>query len=133
MSWYKKKIKTGIDKIAIASRLKMNRNSSVYEAILETYPNMADKQVMAVMLRYANDIRKMSKGMKFVTAEEKKLENQMKSLSKTNLDLIEDHVKNIKKLINSNSLEAWMVDKVATARNDLNDVKMGLMENNEDH
>jgi len=71
--------------------------------------------------------------MSWYKEAKKNLEEELKGLSRTNLDLINGHSKEIRRLMESNTLKPWMADKISTARNDLNDVKMGLIEQHEDY
>ncbi len=65
--------------------------------------------------------------MSWYVTSGKSLKQETKDLSIVNLDIIEQHISDIKKKVdNGDPLSAWMADKIATARNDLNDVNMGL-------
>jgi len=55
------------------------------------------------------------------------VQKEMSDLSLVNLDLIAGHVADVKGWVEQGKkLKPWMIDKIATARNDLNDVNMCL-------
>lgn len=62
-------------------------------------------------------------------SSKKSLKNQISDLAVVNLEIISGHASDLKVLFKkAKDPEAWMVDKIATARNDLHDVRMHLMQ-----
>lgn len=60
-------------------------------------------------------------------AKSENMSIKIKDLSLSILDTVDDHTNDLRKLIDeSDNFEPWMIDKLATARNDLNDIRMHL-------
>lgn len=72
--------------------------------------------------------------MKNIYSQSINMENfqyhQIRQNAMMNLEFIQKHSNSIMNKIESGQdLDIWMLDKISTARNDLNDVNMGLVEN----
>jgi len=76
----------------------------------------------------------MENSMKNIYSQSINMENfqyhQIRQNAMMNLEFIQKHSNSIMNKIESGQdLDIWMLDKISTARNDLNDVNMGLVEN----